>query len=84
MASRLIVIKAAYDPEAEVWYVEHSDVPGLSAEAESLDALIDRLPGMITDLIEENGLDGWDNEVRELPVEVIAHASRRVRLAEVA
>lgn len=82
-AMRLIVVKATYDPEARVWYVEHSDIPGLSAEAETLDALVERLPGMILDLIEENGMEGWDSEVRELPIEIIAHASKRLRLADV-
>ena len=54
MRSHLILIKIARDEEAGVWYVEHSDVPGLRAEAETADALIARLPGLLTDLIEEN------------------------------
>lgn len=80
MADRLIVVKAAYDPEANVWYVNGSDVPGLAAEADTIEALIKRLPGIIADLIEEGNM-GDMTGVGEIPIEVIAHASARVSLA---
>ena len=79
MAGNIIVVKAARDPDAGVWFVESSDVPGLHLEAESLEALADKLPGAILDLLEASGdltPDGQD-----LPVELIAHASTRVRVA---
>ncbi len=49
---RPITVKAAWDPEAEVWYTEYSDLPGLNLEAESIDALRQKLPGAIEDLLE--------------------------------
>ena len=68
------------DPEAGVWWVEHSDLPGLNAEAESLEALRDKLPGAIQDLLEAAGHTGEE----EVLVEVIAHAHTRVRLGAAA
>ncbi len=76
--SRVIVVKASYDAEAGVWLTESADIHGLRIEAETLEALIERLPGVIQDL-----LDGGDGggDLRDVPIELIAHASTRVRLA---
>lgn len=79
----LITVKAARDPEAQVWFVESSDVPGLAAEADTFEALVDKLPSMIADLIEENGFDG-SHDAADVPVEIIAHASSKIRLASAA
>jgi predicted RNase H-like HicB family nuclease len=77
----LIVVKAAWeDPDAGVWWVEHSDLPGLNLEAESLEALRDKLPGAIEDLLEAAGHTGE----REVQIEIIAHAHTRARLGTAA
>jgi predicted RNase H-like HicB family nuclease len=76
----LIVVKAAWDPDAGVWWVEHSDLPGLNLEAESLEALRDKLPGAIEDLLEAAGHTGE----REVQIEIIAHAHTRDRLGTAA
>jgi Domain of unknown function (DUF1902) len=55
-----IVVRAAYDPEAKVWYVESSNLPGLHIEADSPGALYDKLPAAITDLLELEGGDARD------------------------
>jgi Domain of unknown function (DUF1902) len=82
--SRLILVRIAYDHDADVWYVEHSDVPGLRAEGPTADALMERIPGILSDLIEENGLDGGTDDMDEVAVEIIASASARVKLYEAA
>jgi hypothetical protein len=74
---RLIVVTAKYDDEANVWYVEESNVPGLRTEAPSLEALRAKLPGLVEDLVEINQLDFRG----EVPIEVIAHARTTVTLA---
>jgi predicted RNase H-like HicB family nuclease len=72
----LIVVKATWDPEAQVFVAKSEDVPGLVTEAESIEALRGKLPGIIQDLLDAN--DG-DPEI-EIPIEIVAHASVRVRV----
>jgi hypothetical protein len=50
-----LAVKAAWDPEAGVWFIEHSDLPGLHIEAETPLELYDKLPGAIEDLLEGSG-----------------------------
>jgi len=76
--SQVIVVKAAFDPDAGVWYTESGDVHGLRIEAPTLDALVERIPGAVQDLLEEDQSSGE----LDIPIEIIAHASTRVRLAE--
>ncbi|HMO29442.1 DUF1902 domain-containing protein [Enterovirga sp.] len=40
-------IVVAYDPDGECWHVRTSSVPGLRAEAQTLDELIEELPHLI-------------------------------------
>jgi hypothetical protein len=65
-----VIVRAAYDGDAGVWYVESSSLPGLRAEADSLEALRARLPGLVEDLIELNRVDLHGN----VAIEVIARA----------
>jgi hypothetical protein len=73
----LIVIKATWDPEANVFVAESDDVPGLITEAPSIEALRAKLPGIIQDLLDTG--DGGAQEI-EVPIEIVAHSSLRVRL----
>jgi hypothetical protein len=76
----IIVVKATFDEGAGVWFTESSDVPGLRIEAKSVDELVAKLPGAVLDLLEAcDGDDGWDGG--DVPIELIAHASTRVRVA---
>ena len=45
-----IIVKAERDPEAGVWYVIDSDLPGLHVEGETLDEIYAKLTGGILDL----------------------------------
>ncbi len=76
----LILVKATWDPEARVFVAESEDVPGLITEAESLEALRAKLPGIIQDLL---AVDEADGEI-EIPIEIVAHASLRVRVPRAA
>jgi hypothetical protein len=75
--SRPIVIHADWDPDAAVWVATTQDLRGLVTEADSIEALRAKLPGMILDLLEENGIS-------DLPasIELIARASDRLVAAE--
>jgi len=49
-------IRAEWDEEARVWVATSEDVPGLATEAETVEGLIEKLRGMIPELLEANGL----------------------------
>jgi len=48
-------IRAEYDPEARAWWVADSDLPGLAADAETLEVLAAKAGSMIPDLLEIHG-----------------------------
>jgi predicted RNase H-like HicB family nuclease len=50
-----VSVRAEWDPEAEVWYVAETSLPGLNAEGDSVEELVAILPGMVQDLLEEGG-----------------------------
>ena len=70
-------IHAAWDDEANVWYVQDSDVPGLATEAATLEALLQKLKVMIPELIE---LNGSPNEDTEVPLELLIQSEQRVAI----
>lgn len=76
MAGRLIIVKAAYDAEAGVWYVEDSDLPGMNAWAPTVQELSEKLPAVVLDLLEQ---DGENDDLDDVPIEIIAHMRTRVR-----
>ena len=86
MAHKVITVRAAHDPDAHVWFVEWSDLPGLNAEAESPEALLEKLPAMIADLIEatDGGEDGDDSDGHDVPIELMARFSTHVRIGRAA
>ena len=53
--ARPLVVTADWDPEAGVWVATTRDLRGLVTEAESIEALRAKLPGMVLDLLEEAG-----------------------------
>jgi predicted RNase H-like HicB family nuclease len=71
MARGLILVKAAYDADAAVWFVESCDLEGVNAEAASLEELLQKLPDVILDLLEEEGFDD-----AEVPVELVRMPGR--------
>ena len=76
--ARPIVIHADWDPDAAAVSVATThDLRGLVTEAESIEALRAKLPGMIIGLLEENGIS-------DLPasIEIIARVSDRLVAAE--
>ena len=47
-----------------VWFVQNSDVPGLNAEADTLDALIEVVAELAPELVQANGGDGSPVSIR--------------------
>lgn len=56
----LWTLRAAYDPEAHVWYSIEGDIPGLAADAETLEALAAKAGSMLPDLLEIHADDILD------------------------
>jgi predicted RNase H-like HicB family nuclease len=75
--ARPIVVTADWDPEARVWVATTRDRRGLVTEAETIEALRAKLPGMILDLLEEAGES-------DLPasIEIVARVSDRLILKD--
>jgi len=49
-----ITVEATWDNEASVWVAESEDLPGLVTEAESPEALVEKLKVLIPELLELN------------------------------
>ena len=73
-----IEVKAEWDAEAEVWVATSDDLPGLVTEAETIEALQRKLAIMVPELLEANGT--LDAEVREIPLNLIAHREAMISL----
>jgi predicted RNase H-like HicB family nuclease len=75
--SKPIVVHADWDAEATVWVATTQDLRGLVTEADSIEALRAKLPGMIRDLLEEQG-----NSDLPASIEIVARSSDRLTAAE--
>lgn len=66
---KVFTVTCQWDPEAAVWYVSESDVPGLVTEADTLDAMEAKLMCLIPELLE---LNEGVAPTRPVPFELIA------------
>ncbi|HEX9808015.1 MAG TPA: DUF1902 domain-containing protein [Alphaproteobacteria bacterium] len=80
-----LTVKVLWDKDAKVFVATSEDVPGLVAEAESLDALLADLKILIPEMLEENDSPiGWafDGYLPfRLDVPVLAEFARRTKRA---
>jgi len=72
MPTKQITVNAEWDAEANVWVATSDDVPGLITEAETVEALAEKLSAIIPELLEANGTLAGD-AIREVPINLIAH-----------
>lgn len=75
-----IRVDAEWDSEAGVWVAESEDVAGLVAEAETLEALTEKLRSLIPELIELNDVRVATNH-GDLPLDVFARRHVHTYLA---
>ncbi len=73
---RIAIVKAAFDDDAGVWYVEHSDIEGLHVEGDSFEAFRQNVADATADL-----LLGESEGNEDVHIEIIAHASVRAGAA---
>ncbi len=76
-----IIVKAEWDAEASVWVAFSDDVPGLAAEAATLEILRPKVLAMISDLIESNNMQ---IELAEIPVHIMTHSLDRMVISPAA
>ncbi len=50
-------VHAEWDAEAHVWVATSDEVPGLATEAETTEALVQKLKTLIPELLSANGLN---------------------------
>ena len=71
-------VSCTWDAEAGVWYATSEDIPGLVAEAESLESLIEELRILAPDLLELNcGMRG----PREVQLIVTSRREERINVS---
>ena len=63
---KILLVNANWDPAAEVWSADSDDVTGLATEAESVEALMEKLKVMVPELLEINGWPDEDEVAFEL------------------
>lgn len=71
-----IMVSCRWDPEAEVWYVEKSNVSGLVTEAATRKEMERKLQVMIPELLELN--ENHRAAEREVPLELVWAESCRL------
>jgi len=69
--SRTYEVEVHWDSEAGVWVAESDDIPGLVAEAESINALVEKVKVLVPELFELNG--GLELGQKTINVLVRAH-----------
>ncbi|MBF8273291.1 MAG: hypothetical protein HW380_2396 [Magnetococcales bacterium] len=72
-------IKAAWDPEAQVWYVENSDIPGLMTEAATLESLSEKIGTMIPELLRMNDPEFFTRH--RVPFRLVGERLEEIELA---
>ena len=72
----MIVVRALWDPEAEVWVATSEDLPWLVTEADTPQALMAKLHTKIPDLLEEEEFAG----LAEIPVMLMSEQFGMIRL----
>ena len=76
MQPRKLTVKAVWDPEARVWVASSEDVPGLATEADSCEALFQKLRVLIPELLEANGAS---SSLAEVPFELLTQRSEKIQ-----
>jgi len=74
--TKSLFVRAEWDEEARVWVATSDDVPGLATEAETMEALVEKLRGLIPELLEANG----ETDLTEVPFELLTRRFETIHL----
>lgn len=78
---RVFQIRCDWDPEAAVWFVSESDVPGLVAEAATIEEMTSLLRDRVPELLELNRPDLIAHGECEVPIELLTSRKSTIRIA---
>lgn len=74
---KIFFVHAEWDEEARVWVATSDDVPGLATEADTTEALVEKLKTLIPELLEANGYP----DSGEVPFELLTRRFETTRRA---
>lgn len=76
-------VRAEYDPEALVWWTADSDIPGLAADAPTLERLAEKVGSLLPDLLILHADRLLDDKRRQAPhrLRLVAHHERSFDVA---
>lgn len=68
------VVEAFWDDEARVWVATSDDVPGLTTEAPTLDALVARVNAVAPELLDDNAhlVPGGRADDEQISVQIVS------------
>jgi len=78
-----INVKALWDKDADVWVATSDDVPGLVAEAETSEELIQKLRILIPELLELNGLITNFDHNDDIPFHLLSERTETIRVSRI-
>ena len=76
---RTFVVNAEWDQDANVWIATSEDVPGLCAQAATLEELVEVVKGLVPELLEAN--KALPAEAGPIPLDFKAHRQAFVHVA---
>lgn len=82
MRTRSFHVRCDWDPEASVWYVAESDVPGLSVEAPTMELMQEKVLQAALELIELNMPDliRTARPHDDVPLSLVYHRDTNLKL----
>jgi predicted RNase H-like HicB family nuclease len=78
---KVFIIKVSLDSESGVYFVAESNVPGLHAEADTLDEMRDTIFELAPDLLVANGVIKPRNHDYDVPIELVMRESLKAHRA---
>ncbi len=67
MLSQAFYVKAEWDDDEKVWFIDSTNVPGLNVEAATREELLSLLDDLVPDLLEANGAFGAGDGLPTIP-----------------
>jgi hypothetical protein len=80
MPNRVFEVFCEWDDEAKLWFVASSNVPGLSAEASTVEAMKELLVRRVPELVELNLPECRARRGDHAPLDLLIHQKEMLRI----